>query len=234
MRCSSPLFSSSHPFSFLFSSLLPPSPPSSSPLLPPPSSPPFLLPPFLPTHTAKVELEDIKRWPNTPSARRANTDKAADFLRKDGVMLHHDAVKGRTAAVKWPVFLSVHRLPSPTTPEMYNTFKPALKSNTQKLLQEFWGRQLNKLQATVIDQAPFWLPGLYHTHTLSNSGRNLMFSFCTDSLYHSKTISDLPVVILSSQVLLCRFGPMGSSIYNRPPHLSGPGVVLWHSTVPLG
>ena len=69
--------------SLLFSSLLPP-----------------LLPPFLPTHTAKVELEDINRWPNTPSARRANTDKAADFLRKDGVMLHHDAVKGKTATVK--------------------------------------------------------------------------------------------------------------------------------------
>ena len=72
-------------------SFSPPLPPFLLPLLPP--SPPN-------THTAKVELENINRWPNTPSARRANTDKAADFLRKDGVMLHHDAVKGMIAFVK--------------------------------------------------------------------------------------------------------------------------------------
>lgn len=70
------------------------------------------------THTAKVELENINRWPNTPAARRANTDKAADFLRKDGVMMHHDAVKGMITSVKGR-FTNF----SPNTPELPSTIQ---------------------------------------------------------------------------------------------------------------
>jgi len=82
---------------------------------------PSLLPLCLPhahtTHTAKVELQGIDRWPSSPTARKQNISKAINFLRKDGVTLHHDAVKGKTVSKLWS-----YPPPSPCSPPLSHCF----------------------------------------------------------------------------------------------------------------
>ena len=42
-----------------------------------------------------MDIQDVDHCPTTPTAKRNNIDKTLNFLRLDGVLLHHEAVRGR-------------------------------------------------------------------------------------------------------------------------------------------